>query len=140
MMVSYARAAALSSEPLQVESPKNGFGGVTGSAGAHACCKARRSKSKKSAQTSSPSEVLAGFEQVTLPEGPMPVGAASCCPLTSGSFVTASHTNSDGDNVLIAARSKSTLPTISILRPAISGTLRLPRQEQSYLRNCALLI
>ena len=142
MMVSYARAATLSSEPVSAQSPKDAFSGVTSSAGAHACCKARRSSSKKSAeaQASSPSEMLAAVEQVALPESPTPVGAASCCPLTSGSFVTASHTNSDGDNVSIAARSESTIPTISGVRSATDGTLRLPNQEQSYLRYCVFLI
>ena len=141
MMVSYARAATLSSEPVSAQSPKDVFSGVTSSAGAHACCKARRSSKKSAeAQTSSPSEMLAGFEQVALPESPTPVGAASCCPLTSGSFVTASHSNSDGDNVSIAARSESTIPTISGVRSAATGTLRLPNQEQSYLRYCVFLI
>jgi hypothetical protein len=142
MMVSYARAAALSSEPLPAQSPKHSFSGVTISAAAHACCKARRSSSKKSAeaQTSSPSKMLADFEQVALPESPTPVGAATCCPLTSGSFVTASHSNSDGDNVSIAAHSESTIPTISGVRPAANGTLRLPNQKQSYLRYCVFQI
>src|SRR5438105_2187784 len=96
VLMSYAPGAAMSSTDSAPTDFRTNWGSIAASAGSHGCCKARHSSSKRNdlfgpAHTESTAQFSAGFEQIALPELPAPAGATSCCPLTSGSFVTASR-------------------------------------------------
>jgi len=144
ILISYAHGAAMSSAD-SLHSGKN-WGSITASAGSHDCCKARHSSSKRNdrvarAHTESNPQFSAGFEQVALPELPAPTGATSCCPLTSGSFVTASRVQLSNSNLSLMARAIS-LPlalTNSELAP-LGHSIHLPNLNQTYLRDCVFLI
>jgi len=105
----------------------------------HACCKARhRSLQKESAGKSNSDD---GPGTIALPEGSSSDGAASCCPLTSGSFVTVSHSQTDDNNS--SASTGTGLPAQSFtikFSPTRANPLRLPGREQTYLTCCAFLI
>jgi hypothetical protein len=139
MIVSYAHASAM--ENARLDSAVSHFGHVTGSAGSHACCKARRSSKQnaESLQRISRSQSSAGFEQIALPESPSP-GSASCCPLTSGSFVTSARPGNNFQTSIVkvadAVQPKLTREQIT----APNYPLHLPNQEQTYLRICSFLI
>src|SRR5438128_2239750 len=93
MVVSYAHAAAMNGGDL-AKSARQNFSGASASAMAHACCKARHSAKQNAVRnTISRSESFHHF-QIALTEVPAPSEAMSCCPLTSGTFVSASRTQS----------------------------------------------
>jgi hypothetical protein len=147
MLVSYAHGAAMSGANLaDSHSHKQKLSDASASMGAHACCKARRSSSKATAgasmgQTGSHLESFADVQQIALPEAPGSSDATSCCPLTSGSFVVASRSQSNDDNAARADQRGSFLPTLTNSQPAPrSYPLRLPDQNQTYLRGCVFLI
>jgi hypothetical protein len=105
----------------------------------HACCKARhRSLQSESAAKSNPDT---GSGTIALPEDSSSDAAASCCPLTSGSFVTVSRSQTDDNNS--SGSTGTSLPEQSFTArfPSNSATpLRLPGREQTYLTCCAFLI
>lgn len=147
MVVSYAQGGAMSGANLaDSHSNKQILSGASASMGTHACCKARHSSSKGTAgpgttQTGSHLESFAGFQQVALPEAPGSSGAMSCCPLTSGSFVVASRSQSNDDNASHADQRGSFLLTVTNSQPTPRFyPLRLPDQNQTYLRGCVFLI
>jgi hypothetical protein len=107
------------------------------SMGGHACCKARH-RALQNASTlgaDSDSTRLAS----TLPEESNPSNA-SCCPLTSGSFVTVSRgqtCENDGSELILTTAQKCigvTLLTERATKPRLTG------REHTYLECCALLI
>ena len=134
MAVSYARAASMNAASLSSEKhPAD----KASSMGAHACCKARHSSSRaSSSQTDSD---LFGFQEAALPGPPVRSDASSCCPLTSGSFVTSSGTEVNQDNSSTTNHSESFLLR-SIRFTPTDIARRLPDQNQTYLRCCAFLI
>jgi len=142
VIVSYAHAAEMNGgDPAS--SAKSNFSGASASVMAHACCKARHS-SKRSADARRPnshSESFTGFQQITLPAAPSPSGSMSCCPLTSGSFVVASRTQSKADAASALLQKDSLSLAIKNSQTAPRAyPLRLPNQEQTYLRCCVFLI
>ncbi len=144
ILISYAHGAAMGNAD-SIHSGKN-WGSITASAGSHGCCKARHSSSKRSdrivpAHTESTAQFSAGFEQIALPELPSPAGATSCCPLTSGSFVTASRVQSNNSNLSVMAGTISLPPVLTNLEfAALDQSLYLPNLNQTYLRDCVFLI
>lgn len=144
MLTSYAHVVAMGSGD-STHSGKN-WGSITASAGSHGCCKARHSSSKRNdrvvpAHTESTAQFSAGLEQIALPELPSPSGATSCCPLTSGSFVTASHVQSDNSNLSVMARPISLPPALTNSEFApLDHSTYLPNLNQTYLRDCVFLI
>jgi hypothetical protein len=104
----------------------------------HACCKARhRSLAGKSAATS---DSDSGPGTIALPEDSSS-DAASCCPLTSGSFVTVSRSQTDDHNSSASTGTGLPQQSFSARFPANRATpLRLPGREQTYLTCCAFLI
>jgi hypothetical protein len=145
LMVSYARTAAMASAEIPAsQSPERSLAEASASMGSHACCKARRGSSRGHAhsatgQTESASQP--GFQQAALPGDPASSSASSCCPLTSGSFLTQSRSQSDDDRVLALGHNDSlsfALTDSQIHFRAIP--LRLFSQERSYLTGCAFLI
>jgi len=146
MLVSYAHGAAMSHDQMSAgHSGLQSFAGLSATMG-HDCCKARHSSLKRSAgiaanQTRMRSESATGFEEIALPMNPAPSGAMSCCPLTSGSFVVASRarahdTHESGlvpnDELVLALAKSNATP--------LAPPLRLPNQNQTYLRCCVFLI
>jgi hypothetical protein len=145
MIVSYAHGAAMSGgASAGAQSLEQTLGGVSAAAGSHACCKAHHSSSKIGAAASHSSsrlESFTGFLQVALPEAPGPSGASNCCPLTSGSFVPASRAESKDENASIRDQSDSLSLILTSSQPALHFyPLRLPDQNQTYLRGCVFLI
>jgi hypothetical protein len=105
----------------------------------HACCKARHRSLQKESAVASNSE--SGPGTVALPENSSSDGAASCCPLTSGSFVTVSRSQTD-DNKGSVSTGTGLPEQISTIKfsPTRANPLRLPGREQTYLTCCAFLI
>ena len=105
----------------------------------HACCKARHRSLQSESAAKSNSD--SGSGTIALPEDSSSEDAASCCPLTSGSFVTVSRSQTNDNNN--SASSGPALPEQSFaarfpINRAIP--LRLPGHEQTYLTCCAFLI
>jgi hypothetical protein len=145
MIVSYAHGAAMSAaDNAGAQSVKQTLGGASAGAGSHACCKAHHSSSKIGAgadHSSSRLESFTGFLQVALPEAPGPSGASNCCPLTSGTFVPASRGESNNDNASTTDQSDLFSLTLTNSPTALRAfPLRLPDQNQTYLRGCVFLI
>ena len=145
MIVSYAHGAAMSAAGKSgPQSVKQTLRDASAAAGSHACCKAHHSSSKigtGSGHSSSRLESFTGFQQVALPEAPSPSGATSCCPLTSGTFVPASRAESNNDNASTTDQSDSFSLTLTNSPTAPRAfPLRLPDQNQTYLRGCVFLI
>ena len=139
MLVSYAHGAAMSGANLaDRNSNKRKLSDVSASAGGHACCKARHSSSTRTASLrESNLQSSLSFQQVALPEAP---GATSCCPLTSGSFVTASRAESNDDGGSLTDQSDSFLLTLSNSPGPRVCSLSLLDHNQTYLRGCVFLI
>jgi hypothetical protein len=138
LMVSYARGAAMDGSAPSSERQSSDR---LHSMGAHECCKARHFRSKaRSFQTDSISGASTDFREALLPAAPIDSGVTSCCPLTSGSFISASATKSDNENPANASqRAAALLGTIRLVAPP-ALIRRLPDQNQTYLRSCAFLI
>jgi hypothetical protein len=105
----------------------------------HACCKARhRALENKSPAGSQPVD---DATIVTLPENSTPDGANSCCPLTSGSFVIASRSQTNDDHS--PALNARVLNEHSLAEPCFVERvipLHLPNHEHTYLTCCVFLI
>lgn len=142
MMVSYARAAAMTVPAYQ--SPAQSSVEAAASMGSHACCKARRGSSRghlHSATGQTESSAPPGFQQAALPGDPASSSATSCCPLTSGSFVTQSRSQSDDDSVL--ALSHNTALSFALTNSQVHFRAipwRWFSQDRAYLTGCAFLI
>ena len=106
----------------------------------HACCKARHRSLRNESAAESNSD--SGPGTIALPEDSSSDDAASCCPLTSGSFVTVSRSQTDDNNS--SASTGTGLPEQSFHHKVFPQTratpLRLPGREQTYLTCCAFLI
>ena len=143
MLVSYAHVAAMSSASLgDSNSNKRKLSDVSASVGAHACCKARHSSSRGTAsQRESQLQSSGSFQQIALPDVPDSSGATSCCPLTSGSFVVTSRSQLSDDDTSHADQRGSFSLTLTNSQPVPGfNPLRLPDQNQTYLRGCVFLI
>jgi hypothetical protein len=104
----------------------------------HACCKARHRALHNSSTLRSDSDTTRLTS--TLPEESNPSNANSCCPLTSGSFVTVSRaqtSENDGSEFILTATQKCIRVTLLTER---ATKLRLTGGEHTYLECCALLI
>ncbi|HEY0349695.1 MAG TPA: hypothetical protein VGC60_16215, partial [Pyrinomonadaceae bacterium] len=139
-IVSYARAS-MTEAGGPSSSVDQMMAGMSSSMDAHACCKAqRRSKDRRQLRAESPasSELLAA--NLALPSTPTQSGAMSCCPLTSGSMVVASRSQSNDRATVSEVISSSSLLVISSDPPPVAVPLRLPNRAHSYLLDCAFLI
>jgi hypothetical protein len=143
MVTSYAHGAVMSGANLSGSySNKQKLSDVSASMGAHACCKARHSSSRRTiGQTESQLQSSGSFQQVALAEVPDSSDATSCCPLTSGSFVVTSRSQSNDDNASHAnQRGSFSLALVNSQPVPRSCPLHLPDQNQTYLRGCVFLI
>jgi hypothetical protein len=142
MIVSYARASM-----TEAGGPSNSvdqvMAGMSSSMdAAHACCKAQhRSKNRSQLRAESPasSEFLAA-NLLALPSTPTQSGAMSCCPLTSGSIVVGSRSQSDDHANALDEAGSSSLLLIKSNPPPLAVPLRLPNRANAYLLDCAFLI
>jgi hypothetical protein len=143
MLVSYAHGASMANTEA-ASAPANGstWTGLSASAGTHSCCKARHS-SEHGASESSPlrGPRAAGFEEAALPGSSNSSEAMSCCPLTSGTFLVTARQSVRDD--LASEAIKNDAPAFVLA--GVNATpravpLRLPNQDQTYLRCCVFLI
>jgi len=105
----------------------------------HACCKARHRSLQKESAAKSNSD--GGPGTIALPEDSSSDNAASCCPLTSGSFVTVSRSQTDDNNSSASIGTVLPEPGCTARFPSNSATpISLPGREQTYLTCCAFLI
>jgi hypothetical protein len=105
----------------------------------HACCKARHRSLRNQSAAESNSETGPGI--IALPEESSSDDAASCCPLTSGSFVTVSRSQTNDNNSPASTGTRLTEQSFTIKFSANRATpLRLTSREQTYLTCCAFLI
>ena len=144
MLVSYAHSAAMH-EMSPGQTGGQSFAGLSAAVG-HDCCKARHSSSRRSAGMAANrrrwrSEFSTGLKEIALPTNSAPSGAMSCCPLTSGSFVVASRTRANEANESVLAHGHDLPLSLAKSNAAPLATpLRLPSQNQTYLRCCVFLI
>jgi len=105
----------------------------------HACCKARHRSLQRESAANSNSD--SGSGTIALPEDSSSEDAARCCPLTSGSFVTVSRSQTDDHNSSPSTGTGLPQQSFTARFPANRATpLRLPGREQTYLTCCAFLI
>jgi len=134
MMVSYARAAANAPDASAIAGHM-----MAGSMAmdAHACCKAKHRSVKAHRE---PATESAELNLLTIPSTLPQSGVMNCCPLTSGSIVVASRSQSDDRPIVLQ---QSVLPSrllTSSDSPPVAVPLRLPNRADSYLLDCAFLI
>lgn len=139
MMVSYARAA--SNDGGESALWGHGMAGSM-SADAHACCKAKHGVAKAHHQRteSKPSDRSAELNLMTLPSTPTQPGAMNCCPLTSGSMVVASRSQSNDRSIVSPQTLSSSWLLVTSDPSPLAIPLRLPNRAHSYLLDCAFLI
>ena len=136
MLVSYARA--MSEKPSA--GPADQTAGSSMSMDAHACCKAKHRSAKTAAKAA---KVTAGsneFEVLTFPVTPTQSGVMSCCPLTSGSIVVGSRSQSNDRATVLQNVDASPLLISKSDHSPLAIPLRLPSRADSYLLDCAFLI
>lgn len=105
----------------------------------HACCKARHRSLRNEPAAKSDSD--SNSETIVPPEDSSSDEANSCCPLTSGSFVVASRSQTTDSNSSASAATGLPEHNFVLQFSAIRTILlRLPSHEQTYLTCCALLI
>jgi hypothetical protein len=138
MMVSYARAAVTESEAVAGLMSQAMAGSM--SMDAHACCKAKRSSTKRPHTRSESRSLSPELNLLNLPSTPTPSGVMNCCPLTSGSIVVASRSQSNDNASLVQQSSSSLLLLIKSDPSPLAVPLRLPNRAHSYLLDCAFLI
>lgn len=135
IMVSYARAsmgdmdasAQSALQPMSTSAAMN----------SHACCKAKHQGLNRS--ITSRKSFASELTQFTLPS-PAQGDAMSCCPLTSGSIVVASRSQTN-DNASEVAHTNSSSPKLeNSNQTPVAVPLRLPNRARSYLLDCAFLI
>jgi hypothetical protein len=135
LLSSYARErVSVRTEPSAGDS-QSGWGGLSASAGEGSSCHARH----QARQIARSSTRDTGGDP-TLSEAPGSSESSSCCPLMSASFVSATRADTQDEKV---ASARVSLPPAahSSLSPApLAPPLRLPHDEQTYLRVCVFLI
>lgn len=137
MMVSYARSA-MANMATPAQATEQPMAGMSASMDAHACCKARHSSSRRSAGSFTKSPALE-----LMPEALPPLSssdAMSCCPLTSGSIVIASRSQSADDNSVLNHTNSSSLQLTKTNSPPLAVPLRRPNRARTYLLDCSFLI
>lgn len=138
MMATYARAAATELNDAAVVMDHAMAGSM--SVDAHACCKARRPSVKgHQARPESKSE-SAELNLLTLPSTPSPTGVMDCCPLTTGSIVVTSRSQSNDRATVRHHADPASLLLIPSDPAPLAVPLRLPNRAHSYLLDCAFLI
>jgi hypothetical protein len=141
MMVSYARDTAMRGAVADSKSRNAGWGQASGSGGAHDCCKARHASQHRTASSNNhaPSSDQSRSQE-ELAESSTSSDAMSCCPLTSGTFVVSGRQSLSNENVLTPSGVGADRISISAAVDVLAMPLRLPNQNETYLRGCVFLI
>lgn len=137
LVVSYANGMAMGGVGVPEARPKSLKANLkikTAPMGGHACCKARHRSLRNE------STVTGNLQTFDVPGEPSSPEANSCCPLTSGSFVSASLCQTDVTSGSGWLPAQALDVGRSINYPAMCITPRLPNHEHTYLSSCALLI
>jgi hypothetical protein len=143
MIVSATHGAAMrGAEATKSRSSVAGLGQVSGSAGPHDCCKARHASEHRIAssmtdQAKAP-ESLMNLEGAA--EFPNTSDAMSCCPLTSGTIVATGRQRVSHNDTSVSRGLDTATVVTSVASTQLAPPLRLPNQNQTYLRGCAFLI
>jgi hypothetical protein len=104
----------------------------------HACCKARHRSLRNGLTAKADSD---GAKMIALPEDSSPDEASSCCPLTSGSFVITSRSQTSDDHSSALTETVPNKQSFALpFHAPRTISLRLPNHEPTYLTCCALLI
>lgn len=142
MLVSYAHSASMANAEAASEQVNgSSWAGLSASAGAHSCCKARHSSQHAPANAHSHASLAAELNAVALAESSSSSDAASCCPLTSGTFVVTARQSVSNDRASEVIKSDAPSFVIADVHATLCALpLRLPNQNQTYLRGCAFLI
>jgi hypothetical protein len=135
MIVSYARASA--KEDSSAQSAEQPMIDMHASMSAHACCKAKHKGEKRTASAKRSSNLE--LTEFTIPV-PAQSDAMSCCPLTSGSIVVATRSQTDDSTSTLAQTGSSSLKLSKSDHAPVAIPLRLPSRADSYLLGCAFLI
>jgi hypothetical protein len=140
MIVSYAHAAAMSANVNSISS-----GHASGSMGTHDCCKARHASGRASDRDAASSSVVytsssALMDSEEVAEVPSSSNAINCCPLTSGTFVVNSREQVVNENTSMSHGTGAVTAVSSVAAIPLAIPLRLPDQNQTYLRGCVFLI
>jgi hypothetical protein len=141
MLGTYAHAAMRDHGLPQAEAGGMALTGLSAAAGTHSCCKARHSSQHAPAIAHRYASVATELYEIALPESSNSSDAMSCCPLTSGTFVVTARQSVSGDHASEATKSDApafVLAHIDATPRALP--LRLPNQNQTYLRCCSFLI
>lgn len=134
MLVSYARGSAMSAVASPAESRNTGWGQASG--GAHDCCKARHASERGTASPIKPVTPNTGeLVDVTYSSE-----AVSCCPLTSGAFVLNGRQTISDENALAPQDVGARPIPVNVSAGFHALPVRLPNQNQTYLRDCVFLI
>jgi hypothetical protein len=140
MIVSYARGTAMS-EAGAASSSGADWGHVSGSKGAHDCCKARHKSERRVASSMTDhalsSESLANLEGLKVANSS---NGMSCCPLTSGTFVVNARQRISYDHASVSPGPEAVSALIRFTATPLAVPLRLLNQNQTYLRGCVFLI
>jgi hypothetical protein len=138
MFVSYARAAT--NDPSSAAGQMDHAMGSM-SMDAHACCKAKHRRASLTAQpgSSTESSQFAESSLLTVPSTPTQSDVMSCCPLTSGSIVLASRSQSNDRATVAQQPDSSSMLLIKSSPSPLAIPLRLPNRA-AYLLDCAFLI
>lgn len=138
----YAHAAIRDHDLPQAEAGGMALTGLSAAAGTHSCCKARHSSEHvASASSHRPALAAAGFGEIVLPESSNSSNAMSCCPLTSGTFVVTARQSVSDERASQATKSDEPALVLADANATPRALpLRLPNQNQTYLRCCAFLI
>jgi len=137
MIVAYARAAAADSDPI-VEQMSHSIGSMA--MDAHACCKAKRPSSKTARARSDANAAPGDFNLLTTPSAPSQSNVMNCCPLTSGSMVVSSRSQSNDDATAAEQLNSASFSFVGAAPPPLAVPLHLPNRAHSYLLDCAFLI
>jgi hypothetical protein len=135
LMVSYARG--MSEPDSSAAAAEESMKGMHASMDAHACCKAKHKNTKRAKAVESPRDLQ--FTQFGLP-APLQNNAMSCCPLTTGSIVIATRSQSNDSASASAVTDSSSFKLTSLETRPLAVPLRLPNRVHAYLLDCAFLI
>jgi len=136
MIVGYARAAAANSDPI-VEQMSHSIGSMA--MDAHACCKAKR-PGKTVRARSDADAAPSDFNLLTTPSAPSQTSVMDCCPLTSGSIVVSSRSQSNDNATAAQQLNSASFSFVGAAPPPPAVPLHLPNRAHSYLLDCAFLI
>ena len=142
MLVSYAHGASMANtEAASAPASGSTWIGLSTSSGTHSCCKARHSSQHASTIAHRHVSVATELEEATSLESSNPLDAMSCCPLTSGTLVVTIRQSVRDERASLAT--KSDAPAFVLVHMDATPRalpLRLPNQNQTYLRCCSFLI